>query len=135
MSAILTPKPKPAVVHYPDDDGLPMPDNSWQFNWSSRPVARRAGLHGRSNWIMLLYANLDAQYRNDPNVFVAGNPLIYPVEGDNKTRQAPDVYVAFGPRKRELPAVGGGRCLPAGGLRGVVAPQSPPADGRQARLL
>jgi Uma2 family endonuclease len=69
----------PKVIHYPDDDGLPMSDNSWQFNW-----------------IVLLHANLDAQFRDDPNVFVAGNHLIYAVEGDPKTRQAPDVYVAIG---------------------------------------
>jgi Uma2 family endonuclease len=75
---------KPAVIHYPDDDGLPMSDNCWQFNW-----------------IVLLYANLDAQYQTDPNVFVAGNHLIYPVEKDNTTRQAPDVYVAFGRPKKE----------------------------------
>ncbi|MGL6096080.1 MAG: Uma2 family endonuclease, partial [Fimbriiglobus sp.] len=35
-------------------------------------------------------------FRDRPDVFVAGNHLIYPVEGDNLTRQAPDVYVAFG---------------------------------------
>lgn len=84
MSATVTPPPKLTIIHYPDDDGLPMSDNSWQFNW-----------------IMLLHANLDAQYRDDPNTFVAGNHLIYPVEKDNKTRQAPDVYVAFGRPKQE----------------------------------
>jgi Uma2 family endonuclease len=83
MSATVT-APKPTVIHYPDDDGLPMSDNSWQFNA-----------------ILLLYSNFDVQYRDDPQVFVAGNHLIYPVEGDNKTRQAPDVYVAFGRPKRE----------------------------------
>jgi len=61
MSAVPTPKPKPAVIHYPDDDGLPRADNYWQFNW-----------------IILLHANLDAQYRSDPNVFVAGNHLNLP---------------------------------------------------------
>ncbi len=70
MSATVTPPPKPTVIHYPDDDGLPMSDNSWQFNC-----------------ILLLHANLDVQYRDDKNVFVAGNHLIYSVEGDNKTRQ------------------------------------------------
>lgn len=84
MSATVTPLPRPAVTHYPDDDGLPMSDNTWQFNW-----------------ILLLYSNLDVQYRENPQVFVAGNHLIYPAEGDNKTRQAPDVYVAFGRPKRE----------------------------------
>jgi Uma2 family endonuclease len=83
MSATATPT-APTVVHYPDDDGLPMSDNTWQFNW-----------------IVLLHANLDAQFRNDPDVFVAGNHLIYPVEGDAKTRQAPDVYVVFGRPKQD----------------------------------
>ncbi len=85
MSATVTPPPKIAAnIHYPDDDGLPMSDNTWQFNW-----------------IVLLHSNLDTAYRNAPDVFVAGNHLIYPVEKDNKTRQAPDVYVAFGRPKRE----------------------------------
>jgi Uma2 family endonuclease len=78
MSATATPPPKP-VVHYPEDDGLPMSDNTQQMKW-----------------IFLLYGNLIAQYRTEENVFVAGNHLIYPVEGDNKTRQAPDAFVAFG---------------------------------------
>jgi Uma2 family endonuclease len=84
MSATITPPLKPITIHYPDDDGLPMSDNSWQFNY-----------------ILLLHANLDVQYRDATNVFVAGNHLIYPVEGDNKIRQAPDVYVAFGAAKKE----------------------------------
>ena len=82
MSAIATPT-EPQVIHYPDDDGLPMSDNTWQFKW-----------------IFLLHANLDVQFRNDSNVFVAGNHLIYPVEGDPTTRAAPDVYVAFGRPKQ-----------------------------------
>ena len=52
-------------------------------------------------WIFLLYGNLLAQYHTNPDVFVAGDHLIYPVEGDNKTRQAPDVFVAFGRPKIE----------------------------------
>jgi hypothetical protein len=35
-------------------------------------------------------------FRHDPNVFVAGDLLWYPVEGDAKTRLAPDTLVAFG---------------------------------------
>jgi Uma2 family endonuclease len=76
MSAIPTPKPQ---VHYPDDDGLPMSDNTIQFRW-----------------VVVMQTNLEAQYRDDPGVFVAGNHLIYPVEDKKKVRQAPDVYVAFG---------------------------------------
>lgn len=74
MSTTRTP-----AVHYPDSDGQPMADNTLQFEW-----------------IVTLQGNLDLLFRDDPNVFVAGDHLIYPVEGDAKTRQAPDVYVAVG---------------------------------------
>lgn len=76
MSATVAVPPK---VHYPDDDGLPMSDNTLQMKW-----------------IFRLFGNLEAQYHADPLVFVAGNHLIYPAEGKNKVRQAPDVFVAFG---------------------------------------
>jgi Uma2 family endonuclease len=66
-------------VYYPDDDGQPMSDNTWQFDW-----------------ITLLQGGLDALFRDREDVFVAGNHLIYPVKGRNDVRQAPDVYVAFG---------------------------------------
>jgi Uma2 family endonuclease len=68
----------PPVV-YPDSDGQPMADNTLQFEW-----------------IVTIQGNLDLMFREDPNVFVAGDHLIYPVEGDDAIRQAPDVYVAFG---------------------------------------
>lgn len=83
MSTTATPS-EPQVIHYPDDDGLPMSDNTLQMKW-----------------IFLVYGSLIAQYRNHEDVFVAGNHLIYPVEGDNKTRQAPDVFVALGRPKIE----------------------------------
>lgn len=73
---------QPRVIHYPDDDGLPMSDNTVQFEW-----------------ISIIKWNLEATFRDRPDVFVAGNHLIYPVEGNVKIRQAPDVYVAFGPKK------------------------------------
>ncbi|MEL6351175.1 MAG: Uma2 family endonuclease [Cyanobacteria bacterium J06627_28] len=66
-------------IIYPDSDGQPMADNTKQFQW-----------------IVTIKANLDFIYKDDPNVFVAGDLLWYPVEGDNKTRQAPDAMVAFG---------------------------------------
>jgi Uma2 family endonuclease len=47
-------------------------------------------------WIVTIEGGLDALLLDDPNVFVAGDLLWYPVEGDNKTRQAPDAMVAFG---------------------------------------
>jgi len=37
------------------------------------------------------------------NVFVAGDLLWYPIEGNNKTRLAPDVMVAFGRPKGDSP--------------------------------
>ncbi len=68
----------PAVV-YPDSDGKPMSDNTRQFRW-----------------IHTIQGNLDLLFRDRPDVFVAGNNLIYAVEGRPKLRAAPDVYVAFG---------------------------------------
>jgi Uma2 family endonuclease len=56
-----------------------MADNTFQFEW-----------------IVTIQGNLDAMFRDDPNIFVAGDHLIYPIEKDILTRQAPDVYVAFG---------------------------------------
>ena len=75
----LTPPAVAPTVEYPDSDGQPMADNTVQFDW-----------------IALLKWNLEHLYRADPQVFVAGDHLIYPVQGNAKLRQAPDVYVAFG---------------------------------------
>ncbi|MGF1570838.1 MAG: Uma2 family endonuclease [Nodosilinea sp.] len=72
------PSSQPAVV-YPDSDGQPMADNTKQFRW-----------------IVAIQQNLDWLFADDPDVFVAGDLLWYPVEGDNKTRTAPDVMVIFG---------------------------------------
>ncbi len=69
----------PSDVVYPDSDGKPIADNTLQFEW-----------------IQTLQGNLDALFGDRPDVFVAGDNLIYAVEGDPKARQAPDVYVAFG---------------------------------------
>jgi Uma2 family endonuclease len=83
VSAAAMPMRK-SIVHYPDSDGLPMSDNTLQFTW-----------------IGILKWGVEAYYLNDPNVFIAGDHLIYPVEGDAKTRQAPDVYVALGRPKKD----------------------------------
>ncbi len=71
-------------VYYPDSDGQPIADNTLQFDW-----------------IAILKWNIEAYYRARPDVFVAGDHLIYPVEGDPDTRQAPDVYVAFAAEKKD----------------------------------
>lgn len=69
-------------IIYPDSDGQPMADNTQQFEL-----------------IVWIKENLELLFANDPNVFVAGDLLWYPVEGDNKLRQAPDVMVAVGRAK------------------------------------
>jgi Uma2 family endonuclease len=68
----------PEIV-YPESDGLPMADNTKQMRW-----------------IVVLYGNLAAQYRDDPNVFVAGDLFWYPVEGHPEIVIAPDTLVVFG---------------------------------------
>jgi Uma2 family endonuclease len=76
---MLTQVPARPAVEYPDSDGEPMSDNTLQFQW-----------------IVTLEGGLEAIFRNDPNVFVAGDLLWYPVEGNNTIRIAPDAMVAFG---------------------------------------
>ena len=71
-------------IIYPDSDGKPMGDNTLQFRW-----------------ITMIKANLDWLFSQDDNVFVAGDLLWYPLEGDNKKRLAPDVMVVFCRPKEE----------------------------------
>jgi Uma2 family endonuclease len=75
----LTLMPNPKQVIYPETDGKPMAENTLQFRW-----------------IVTIQGGLDAQYAEVPDVFVAGDLFWYPVEGDEKTVQAPDIFVAFG---------------------------------------
>jgi Uma2 family endonuclease len=81
MSTITAP---PQTIVYPDSDGKPMADNTLQFRW-----------------ITTIKWGIDAMFRHDPEVFVAGDLLWYPVEGKPKIRIAPDVLVAFGRPKGE----------------------------------
>jgi Uma2 family endonuclease len=74
-----TPTETTANIIYPDRDGLPMSDNTKQFRW-----------------IVTIKENLELIYTQNPDVFVAGDLLWYPVEGNNTIRQAPDVMVALG---------------------------------------
>jgi Uma2 family endonuclease len=78
MSVSIPRPPRPAVV-YPDSDGNPIAENTLQFEW-----------------IVTIKEGIDAVFRDEPDVFVAGDLLWYPVEGDPKTRAAPDTMVAFG---------------------------------------
>ncbi len=70
--------PTEEEIIYPDSDGNPMSDNTKQFRW-----------------IVTVQGGLDA-LQDDPNVFVAGDLLWYPIEGDNKICAAPDAMVVFG---------------------------------------
>jgi len=75
----MTPNTTKRPIEYPEDDGEPMADNTFQYDW-----------------IVRIEGNLDILFHSDPNVFVAGNLLWYPIEGDNKTRVAPDALVVLG---------------------------------------
>nr|WP_305037851.1 hypothetical protein [Halomicronema sp. CCY15110] len=72
-------KPEQSTVIYPDSDGQPRADNTKQFRW-----------------IVTIKENLELLFRDRPDVFVAGDLLWYPVEGDNTLRQAPDALVVLG---------------------------------------
>jgi Uma2 family endonuclease len=65
-------------IVYPDSDGQPMADNTKQFQW-----------------ITVIKTNLDWLFRDEEMVFVAGDLLWYPIEGNPKYRVAPDVMVVF----------------------------------------
>lgn len=67
------------AVIYPSSDGQPMAENTKQFRW-----------------IVTIQGGCDALFKDDPNVFVAGDLLWYPVEGEPTIRRAPDAMVVFG---------------------------------------
>ncbi|MFQ4142732.1 Uma2 family endonuclease [Chlorogloeopsis sp. ULAP02] len=71
-----------AEIIYPESDGQPMADNTKQFRW-----------------IVTLEENLEILFASQNNVFVAGDLLWYPVEGNIKIRQAPDAMVVVGRHK------------------------------------
>ncbi|UBF24280.1 Uma2 family endonuclease [Kovacikia minuta CCNUW1] len=66
-------------IHYPDSDGQPMAANTRQFEV-----------------IVYIKKGCDWLFLDDPNVFVAGDLLWYPVEGNNQLKLAPDTMVVFG---------------------------------------
>ncbi|NER20495.1 MAG: hypothetical protein F6J96_07200 [Symploca sp. SIO1C2] len=69
---------------YPESDGKPLSDNTVQFRL-----------------ITTIQGGIDALFADDPNIFVAGDLLWYPVEAVESVEgvaksQAPDVMVVFG---------------------------------------
>ncbi|MFM8294463.1 MAG: Uma2 family endonuclease, partial [Microcystaceae cyanobacterium] len=79
MVASLSPPTLDPPIIYPDSDGQPMAENTLQFEW-----------------IVIVKENLELLFGDRPDVFVAGDLLWYPVEGNNKIRRAPDAMVALG---------------------------------------
>ncbi len=90
---------KPLYIRYPERDGKPLAENTKQWRW-----------------IYSIAGGLDAAFAAQPDVFVAGNLLWYPVEGRPDIRIAPDALVAFGRPK-------GDRGSYLQWLEGGVAPQ------------
>jgi len=76
---VKSPSIKTSSITYPDSDGKPMADNTLQFSW-----------------IVVIKENLELQFADKEDVFIAGDLLWYPVEGNPKLRQAPDAMVVFG---------------------------------------
>ncbi|MBE9236131.1 Uma2 family endonuclease [Anabaena aphanizomenioides LEGE 00250] len=74
----ITPETQSEII-YPDSDGKPMAENTEHYEW-----------------IVKIKENLEILFASNPDVFIAGDLLWYPVEGSVKTRQAPDVMVIFG---------------------------------------
>ncbi|MEH1823796.1 Uma2 family endonuclease [Nostoc sp.] len=68
-----------ADLDFPDSDGKPMADNTEQFRW-----------------IVLIKENLEILFANEPNVFVAGDLLWFPVKSRLISPVAPDAMVVFG---------------------------------------
>ncbi|NEO89043.1 MAG: Uma2 family endonuclease [Moorea sp. SIO3G5] len=66
-------------IFYPESDGKPLADNTLQFEL-----------------ITTIKYGLEALFKDDPNVFVAGDLLWYPEQGQPKINQAPDVMVVVG---------------------------------------
>ncbi len=98
MSTTLRPSPQTEIV-YPESDGELMAENTVQFQW-----------------IVTIEGGLENVFRDDPNVFVAGDLFWYPVEGNPTVRMAPGVLVAFGRPK-------GHRGSYLQWLEGNIAPQ------------
>lgn len=70
------------TIHYPESDGEPMAETDLHYRLMTD-----------------LRFELEQYFRDDADVYVSGNILLYYVEGNPKKRVAPDVLVARGVRK------------------------------------
>ncbi len=66
-------------IVYPESDGKPMAENTEHFDL-----------------LIMIKSALDVLFEDDPEVFVAGDLLWYPVKGKPYITMAPDVLVALG---------------------------------------
>jgi Uma2 family endonuclease len=71
--------PCPDEPVYPFCDGKPMAENTLQYRW-----------------ITTIKGGMDVVFRDDPNVFIAGDMFWYPVRGETEIRTAPDTLIVFG---------------------------------------
>lgn len=69
---------------YPSTDGQPMAESTEHYQW-----------------IVTITGGLESLFKDDENVFVAGDLLWYPVEDRPEIRRAPDAMVVFGRPKGE----------------------------------
>ena len=77
------PRAKPAIV-YPESDGKPMAETD-----------------AHRNLIIAILFALEQRYQADPQVYIAGNLLLYYEEGNPKASLAPDAFVVFGVARHE----------------------------------
>ena len=75
-------KPPVAKIYYPESDGKPMGESSEHIDL-----------------IITIKIELDDMYSEREDVVTGSDLFWYPIEGNNRVRIAPDVLVAFGPRK------------------------------------
>ena len=75
--------PPPRKIHYPESNGLPLAETRFQYD----SLTYAAGA-------------LEVYFRDRPDVTVEGNRLLYYVEGEPRSRVAPDVFVVIGAPKR-----------------------------------
>src|SRR6185437_9517680 len=78
MSTLAVPNSARRIV-YPDSDGMPMAENTLQYDW-----------------IVKITGGVRRLFAKAPDVFVAGDLFWYPVEGHPEIRVAPDTLVVFG---------------------------------------
>ena len=66
-------------IEYPSSDGEPMAESDYQYTAMTETISTMREL-----------------YRGQPDIYVAGDMLMYYRKNDNVTRVAPDVFVVFG---------------------------------------